>query len=293
MMVLKPFGSECFKGARLCLHWFPICARAKEVDGTVVVSGDFVGQPILQNSEQRGLFRIIALFVGFYFQPVQRAGGRFDLRAGPRGLPGVVAVGIRKPGKSPFWCPIWTTHMPDNVQSLPTGGLWRRRSKARVKERQKIVIVGWSDHIGAALVELDGYCGPGTEVWIYSPMPTDDRTKLLESDMCSRQKALSNLTVHHWEGSLGARFCWKIGPSKRRAKFRFSQTPMRQSSAVRDDVVSWLAEVSEVHTKRVVAMMRGFGSVGESGPIIVLSLESFPAIACEHEASRAMFGQWW
>ena len=66
------------------------------------------------------------------------------------------------------------THMPDNVQSLPTGGLWRRRSKARVKERQKIVIVGWSDHIGAALVELDGYCGPGTEVWIYSPMPTDD-----------------------------------------------------------------------------------------------------------------------
>ena len=36
------------------------------------------------------------------------------------------------------------THMPDNVQSLPTGGLWRRRSKARVKERQKIVIVGWS-----------------------------------------------------------------------------------------------------------------------------------------------------
>ena len=162
------------------------------------------------------------------------------------------------------------THMPDNVQSLPTGGLWRRRSKARVKERQKIVIVGWSDHIGAALVELDGYCGPGTEVWIHSPMPTDDRTKLLESDMRSRQKPLSNLTVHHWEGSLEARFCWKICPSKRRAKFRFSQTPMRQISVVRDDVVSWLAEVSEVHTKRVVGMMRAFGSVGESGPFIVL-----------------------
>ena len=111
------------------------------------------------------------------------------------------------------------THMPDNVQSLPTGGLWRRRSKARVKERQKIVIVGWSDHIGAALVELNEYCGPSTGVWIYSTMPTDDRTKLLESDMCSRQEALSNLTVHHWEGSLGARFCWKICPSKCRAKF--------------------------------------------------------------------------
>ena len=56
------------------------------------------------------------------------------------------------------------THMPDNVQSLPTVGLWRRRWKARVKERQKLVIVGWSNHIGAALVEVDGYCGPGAEV---------------------------------------------------------------------------------------------------------------------------------
>ena len=56
------------------------------------------------------------------------------------------------------------THILDNVQSLPTGGLWRRRLKARVKERQKLVIVGWSDHIGAALVEVDGYCGPGAEV---------------------------------------------------------------------------------------------------------------------------------
>ena len=69
--------------------------------------------------------------------------------------------------------------------------------KTRVKERLKIVTVGWSNHIGAALVELDGYCGPGAEVWIYSPFPTDDRTKLLESNICSRQKALPNLTVHH------------------------------------------------------------------------------------------------
>ena len=43
---------------------------------------------------------------------------------------------------------------------------------------------------------------------------------------------------------------------------------MRQISAVRDDVVSWLAEVSVVYTNRVVGMMRAFGSVGESGPII-------------------------
>ena len=28
-MVLKLFASECFKGARLCLRWFPNCARAK------------------------------------------------------------------------------------------------------------------------------------------------------------------------------------------------------------------------------------------------------------------------
>ena len=28
-MVLKPFGSEYFKGARLCLRWFPNCVRAK------------------------------------------------------------------------------------------------------------------------------------------------------------------------------------------------------------------------------------------------------------------------
>ena len=56
------------------------------------------------------------------------------------------------------------THIPNDVQSLPTGGLWRRRLKARVKERQRLVIVGWSDHIGAALVEVDGYCRPGAEV---------------------------------------------------------------------------------------------------------------------------------
>ena len=157
---------------------------------------------------------------------------------------------------------------------LSTGGLWRRRSKARVRERQKIVISEWSDHIGAALVKLDGYCGPGTEVWFYSHAH-GRQYEFLVSNMCRRQKALSNLTVHHWEGTLGARFCWKICPSKRRAKFRFSQTPLRQISAVRDDVVSWLAEVSEVHTKRVVAMMRAFGSVGESGPIIVLSRRVF------------------
>ena len=44
-----------------------------------------------------------------------------------------------------------------------------------------------------------------------------------------------------------------------------------QSATVRDVVVSWLADVSEVHTKRVVGMMRAFGSGGRSGPIIVLS----------------------
>ena len=87
------------------------------------------------------------------------------------------------------------THMPDDVQSLSTGGPWRRMSKALVRERQKIVTVEWCDHIGAALVELDGYGGPGTEVWIYSPMPTDNRTEFLESDECRRQKTPSNLTV--------------------------------------------------------------------------------------------------
>ena len=57
--------------------------------------------------------------------------------------------------------------------------------------------------------------------------------------------------------------------------------------------MSWLADVSEVHTKRVVGMMRAFGSGGRSGPTIVLSWERCPAIACDHEASRAMTGQWW
>ena len=56
---------------------------------------------------------------------------------------------------------------------------------------------------------------------------------------------------------------------------RFLDDEMRveilQSATVRDVVVSWLADVSEVHTKRVVGMMRAFGSDGRSGPIIVLS----------------------
>ena len=146
----------------------------------VLVPGDFVGQRIVQSSEQRGLSRIIAQFFGFdgdkfYIQPVQRTEG---LTFGQvlRGLPGVGAVGIRKPGKAPVLVPEMDlvmeaddelvllaedrsglpTHISDDVQSLSTGGLWRRRSKALVRERQKIIIVAWSDHIGAALVELDG-----------------------------------------------------------------------------------------------------------------------------------------
>ena len=45
--------------------------------------------------------------------------------------------------------------------------------------------------------------------------------------------------------------------------------------------------------ERVVAMMRAFGRLERVGPSFVLSQVRFPASACEHEASRAMFGQWW
>jgi len=67
-------------------------------------------------------------------------------------------------------------------------------------------------------VELNGYCGPGTKVVIYSPTPTVDRTKFIESDMCRRKETLSNLTVHHMEGSLGARFLLEDLPIKTSSK---------------------------------------------------------------------------
>ena len=132
-----------------------------------------------------------------------------------RGLPGDVAVGIRKPGRSSLLVPEMNlvfeaddellaedrSKLPRTCQTVSRvcqqEGFGVSGRKTRVEERLKIVSVGLSNHIGAAFVELEGYCGPGTEVWIYSPFPKDDRTKLLESNICSRQKALSNLTVHH------------------------------------------------------------------------------------------------
>ena len=118
---------EC--GHVVILGWSPIvpalvselCFARKEVGGTVLprnlllfhetccatskvlVPGDFVGQLIVQSSKQRGLSGFIAQIFGFdgdefYIQPVQRTEG---LTFGQvlRGLPGVGAVGIRKPGK--------------------------------------------------------------------------------------------------------------------------------------------------------------------------------------------------
>ena len=47
-----------------------------------------------------------------------------------------------------------------------------------------------------------------------------------------------------------------------------------------------------VHTKIVVGMMRAFGSMGGVGPSLFCP-RSCPAVAFDHEASRAMTGQWW
>ena len=44
--------------------------------------------------------------------------------------------------------------------------------------------------------------------------------------------------------------------------------------------------------KIVVGMMRAFGSMGGVGPSLFCP-RSCPAVACDHEASRAMTGQWW
>ena len=117
----------------------------------------------------------------FYTQPVQRTGSLAFGQARPSWR---VAVGFRKLGRSPLVGARYglgvggrccahpplaedrselLTHIRDDVQSLPTGGLRRRKLKARVKEGRELVI-GWSDHIGAALVEVDGYCCPGAEV---------------------------------------------------------------------------------------------------------------------------------
>ena len=80
--------------------------------------------------------------------------------------------------------------------------------------------------------------------------------------------------VRHWEGSLELAF------AGRSAHQNVAQTPLRQISAVRDDVVSWLAEVLEVHTKRVVGMMRAFGSFGRVGPsLFSLRRGSLPLLA--------------
>ena len=170
----------------------------------VLVPGDFVGQLTVRSSERRACKRF-DLRAGAARPSWRCGGGHQEAR---QVTPLVPEIDLVMEADVEFIILAedlleLPTHMPDNVQSLPTGGLWRRRSKVRVKERQKVVIVGWCDHIGAALtstvVQVRG-------VWIYSSMHTDDRTKFLESDMCSRQEALSNLTVHHWEGSLGARF---------------------------------------------------------------------------------------
>ena len=122
MLVMSPAG----KRGRLQLRAFSTwCLTMRSMkwprDGTCVVE-DLLHRNVLlfhetcyailkgryrvtwaANSLSRGVSIEASLVDEFYIQPVQRRG---DCTFGQllRGLPGVVAVGIRKPGESPFWC---------------------------------------------------------------------------------------------------------------------------------------------------------------------------------------------
>ena len=81
-------------------------------------------------------------------------------------------------------------------------------------------------------------------------MPKDDRTKLLESDMCRRQEALSNLTVHHWEGSLESLSLEDL-PIKTSSKIPILSDTCASDFGGAERRCILVAEVSEVHTREL------------------------------------------
>ena len=242
------------------------------------------------NSEQRGLSRVIALFVGFdgdefYFQPVQRARG---LTFG-QGRKAFLTLWRWASGSqvSPPLVPDMDLVLDaDDVLILLAEDRSRaahaharqcpesanRRTLAKVVESscQRTAEdshrrMEWSHRCRAR--------GGGRVLWVQVRRCGFTRRcpRTTERSFSKATCAVDRRPCRIWQSITGKSlwevdFCWKICPSKRRAKFRFSQTPMRQSSAMRDDVVSWLAVVSETHTRELWQWCAPSAVLGRVGP---------------------------
>lgn len=78
----------------------------------------------------------------------------------------------------------------------------------RGHEPEIIIVVGWSAQIGAMLVQVDKEVQKGSRVICMSPLPLEDRQKIVER--CERrwQHKLTNITLEHVHGMLGSPTVW-------------------------------------------------------------------------------------
>eukprot|EP00747_Dinoflagellata_sp_TGD_P055733 gnl/TRDRNA2_/TRDRNA2_149701_c0_seq1.p1 gnl/TRDRNA2_/TRDRNA2_149701_c0~~gnl/TRDRNA2_/TRDRNA2_149701_c0_seq1.p1 ORF type:complete len:393 (-),score=63.54 gnl/TRDRNA2_/TRDRNA2_149701_c0_seq1:89-1267(-) len=232
---------------------------------------------------QKGMASVIQevfSFLGseFYIHSVEETAGR-TFRELICGLPDCVAVGIQDEGGEALLLPSMDRPImsdtklilfAEDVATLPasssvaTSMRWAESlsmAKARKSVLTKyhshmaeddvvaevVVIMGWNESIGSVLVELDKNVGPGSQVVLYSPCPTQEQTQFVESAQRRRNHKFQNFSVEHRTGLLGARFQLEALPLVQSKKIIIlADSRSRSPSAADSQTMALVLQVQDI-----------------------------------------------
>jgi len=252
----------------------------------VVAVQDFVGELMVESSQQRGLCRLLNEIVGFegdelYIAKVDGVRGK-TLRELLFAFKEAVPVGIFPRGQGsdvkmlPDMDYMFTGQeelvlLAEDATVLPTEVLPTKeqltyfsqkliQKPTRAKheqvafkdpEQELIVVIGWNEAIGAMVTEVDALVSANSEVLVFSPHSVSEREEFLASAQKRSGWTYRNVTVSHRQGSIGARCMLEELPLEQAARIFILADNCAKSAFEADGLtVSAILQVRDILKER-------------------------------------------
>jgi len=262
-------------------------------DTEVIAVQDFVGELMVESSQQRGLCRLLNELVGFegdelYIAKVDGVQGK-TFRELLFAFEEAVPVGMFPHGQGsdvkmlPDMDYMFTgqeelvllaedaTVLPTEVhptreqlayfsQRLIQNTTRGKRGSIAVKDPEKelVVVIGWNEAIGAMITEIDALVTSDSEVLVFSPHSVSQREEFLTAAQKRSGWTYRNVTVSHWQGSIGARYMLEELPLEKAARiFILADNSARSAFEADGLTVAAILQVRDILLERQEAVRPG------------------------------------